>query len=69
MFFLPLVFAQVIPLTQVNSMCPVGYYGQTGYCIPTKSINSYNQSINSSGNTCPVGTYRNNGYCTGYRNP
>jgi hypothetical protein len=50
-------------------MCPVGYYGQTGYCIPTKSINSHNQSINSSDNTCPVGTYRNNGYCTGYRNP
>jgi hypothetical protein len=69
MLFLPLVLAQVIPLTQVNSLCPLGYYGQSGYCIPTKSINTYNQSINSANDTCPLGSYRNNGYCTRYRTP
>lgn len=64
MFTLTLLLGQIIPLTQVNSFCPLGYYGQSGYCIPTKSTNSSNQSINSANDTCPLGTYRNNGYCT-----
>ena len=65
MLTLTLVLAQLIPVTRVNSTCPLGYYVQGSYCIPSRSIRPSNQSINISGNSCPLGTYTtNSGYCT-----
>jgi hypothetical protein len=52
------------PLTRTGSTCPLGYYTQAGYCVPTPSPVRQAPSINSSGSTCPLGTYRNGSYCT-----
>ena len=64
MLTITLLLGQLIPITQINSTCPLGYYSSSGYCLPSRNIRPSNQSINSTGSSCPLGMYSNNGYCT-----
>ena len=65
MFSLVLTLAQVIPVTRVGQSCPLGYYIQNSYCVPS-SISRPKQAINSTGTTCQLGTYTFGNYCTRY---
>lgn len=65
MLSLVLTFAQIIPVTRVGQSCPLGYYIQNSYCVPS-SVSRPKQAINSTGATCPLGTYTFGNYCTRY---
>jgi len=59
---------QVVPPIQQIGSCPLGYYGQAGYCIPTRKITPPTQSIIKTSSPCPLGTYTaSSNYCTMYR--
>ena len=49
------------PIVKTGATCPLGYYTQGPYCIPSPYNRSY--SIPRVG-PCPLGTYRNGSYCT-----
>jgi hypothetical protein len=55
------VLLAATPITRQGSICPVGYYTQGAYCVPT--TRTY-RSIPRSGSSCPLGTYRTTHYCS-----
>lgn len=60
-----LVLATTVPpITRVGASCPLGYYIQSNYCVPSRTITPSTQSINSAGASCPLGSYTYNDYCT-----
>ena len=60
----------LIPIIQVEEICPLGFTSSKGYCIPNHSeingvIPIYNGVLPSS---CPNGFRINNGYCQTTKN-
>lgn len=49
------------PLVRVGS-CPLGYYSQGSYCVPSPSGGA-RPAIERDGATCPLGYYRSANYC------
>jgi hypothetical protein len=62
MLSLALTLAQVIPVIRVGHTCPLGYYTQGNYCVPS-SASRPKQAINSAGGVCPLGMYTFSSYC------
>jgi hypothetical protein len=46
---------------QKRGQCPIGYYTQSGYCVPFSTTKQ--PAIEKTGRDCPVGWYTQNGYC------
>lgn len=61
MLALMLAWAQPQPLIRVGA-CPLGYYTQAGYCVPSPS-GVTRPAIQSDGLTCPLGYYKSANYC------
>lgn len=65
MFTSLLILATTVPsITRVGASCPLGYYIQSNYCVPSRTITPSKQSINRTGTSCPLGAYTYNSYCT-----
>ena len=58
-----LIFASQ-PITRIGSQCPLGYYGQGGYCIQNAITPRPTQSIPRTSSSCPLGTYQAGNYCS-----
>jgi hypothetical protein len=60
-----LILASTVPpITRIGVSCPLGYYIQSNYCVPSRTITPTTQSVTRMGTSCPLGAYTYNGYCT-----
>ena len=52
------------PIQKVGPSCPLGYYRQADYCVPSSGVGRYTEAFPRAGNSCPWGWYRAGDYCT-----
>lgn len=57
-----LLLAQLAQPVPKLGTCPIGYYSQGSYCVPSTSQQW--RAIQRVGQDCPIGWYQSGSYCT-----